>query len=216
MSSYSDFIQDFPTRSIEILDLFSGLAKENNREVTLMLAIAAIGFTIPFERLKSTNHPSIDREKFKIATSRFDSLRKLSFLTSELWDEGEGWLFADKLEGVEISRQEVENWANPEILKPLTNEKNVDCVLSLLRNSFAHGNIFTYPSGNRDQPVEIKYIIFIRKEVEDIVCGNCSEIIENYGRPTGRYNLLAVSPEKFNIFLKKWVIFLKSLDLSIS
>lgn len=219
MTSYSNFVQDFPRRCIEILGLCLEHATTNDRDVTLLLSIATAGFVIPFERLRplSPKHPAGDRENFENAKSEFDKIINNSFLNSKLWDNSEGWEFAEKIEEKDIREKQVDYWARLENRKPLSSEKPVISVLSHLRNALSHGSIFTCPNRiNKNEPVQISTLIFLsrcyeKQEVEVCDCGKKRK--ERV--PIDKYNLLAVSPENFRKFLEKWVEFLKSLNLTL-
>jgi hypothetical protein len=88
MSSYSNFIKDFPSRCLDILKKYEKYAITHNREVTLMLAIATAGFVIPFERLRppkeDPDQPSRDRDKFPKARNELEKILDVSFVGSVL------------------------------------------------------------------------------------------------------------------------------------
>ena len=58
MSEYSAFFaQDFASRCRDLLRDFYQPAKAKDREVTLLLAVAAAGLVVPLERLLSKGQP---------------------------------------------------------------------------------------------------------------------------------------------------------------
>lgn len=63
MSEYSAFFaQDFAARCRDLLSHFYQPAKARDREVTLLLAVAAAGLVVPLERLMPSNRqPQLDR-----------------------------------------------------------------------------------------------------------------------------------------------------------
>lgn len=64
MTAYTNFIQDFPQRSLEILTTKYEWAKAKNRDVPLLISIAFTSLVVPFERLRrqGSEHPSADRK----------------------------------------------------------------------------------------------------------------------------------------------------------
>ena len=192
MTNYNNFIQDFPTRCCEILDQYETDALSRGREVTLMLAMAASGFVVPFERLcPQEGSPYYDRRDYTKAASQFDRLCVKNFLNSELWKENVGsWSF-DELSSV---AEDPDGWSElQEPRTPLNSRKKVRDILEHLRNALAHGNIFTFPKG----VCNIQFIIFLSRQ-----SGTSAD-----------FNFLCVSPQDFQKFLKKWFVFLKKLEL---
>jgi hypothetical protein len=80
MATFANFVKDFPGRCEEILYKYGPSAITLGREVTLMLVVAAAGINIPHERLKKSDHPSRDRDRFAEADRQFKDLRKSRFL----------------------------------------------------------------------------------------------------------------------------------------
>ncbi len=196
MSSYSNFIEDFPSRCLDILETYEKQSRTRNREVTLMLALATAGFLIPFERLRppseNLNHPSGDRERFQEAKDGFEKILDAPFLGSELWKQDVGsWIFAKEVKDVQ---KDPDFWVELENPKPLSAEKKVKSISKHLRNALAHGNIYT-----RGEPIQI--LIFL------------SRCMDGAGNPTDKYAMLAASPQDFRKLLINWVNFLSSLPI---
>jgi hypothetical protein len=42
MTAYSDWIQDFPNRALDLLNRYKQSARENNREVTLLICVGGL------------------------------------------------------------------------------------------------------------------------------------------------------------------------------
>src|SRR5574341_2193446 len=199
MSSYSNFIKDFPERCLDILNTYEKETRYRDREVTFMLAIATAGFVIPFERLKppsgSLAHPSGDILKFKEASDKFEKILNTRFVRSVLWNREVGsWIFAKKLKDIQSEPDHWEELNNP---KRLSADKQVKSVLNHLRNALAHGNIFT-----KGDP--IKLIVFLSR---------CCEYVNGQCIPIDEYDMLAVSPEDFRKFLIDWFNYLASLPI---
>jgi len=199
MSSYSNFIKDFPKRCLDILNTYEEHARYIDLEVTFMLAIATAGFVIPFERLRPRSgdlaHPSGDILKFKKARDKFEKILNIPFVHSVLWNgDVSSWIFAKKLKNIQRGPDLWEELNNP---KPLSIKKQMSSVLNHLRNALAHGNIFT--KGN-----PIKLIIFLSR---------CCEYVDGQCKPIDKYDMLAVSPEDFRKFLIDWFNFLASLPI---
>ena len=216
MTAYANFIQDFPKRSMEFLTKDYAWAEANDREITLMISIATTSIVIPYERLRSTSpKPTSDREKFDKAKQKFDRFINKKFLESDLWDNSPGWEFAEEISGEDIRENKV-YLQRSNICSPVNGDKLVNWILSRVRNSISHGSIFTEPERQKkDEPVDIETIIFISGRYEKQMVGKCSccgEPIKNRA-PVDKYDLLAVSPDNFHKFLKKWIEFLESLKL---
>jgi len=195
MTAYSDFIQDFPGRCIDILDEYIGDAKQKNREVTLMLAVASAALTIPFERLRYKGHITDDVNTYKAASTSFN--KKIHQPFSTLQGQGNSWKYIESVDKKDFDKG-IDSVVNGN-QKDLPEGYTIDKVLALVRNALAHGNIFTYPS----QAPQIEIMVFISEERINNV-------------PTGKYNVIIVSPDDFLVSLKEWVKFLKSLELKAS
>lgn len=201
MSSYSNFIQDFPSRCLDILKKYEKDAITHNREVTLMLAIATAGFVIPFERLRplyseDSDHPSRDREKFSKARNKLERILDVLFVDSALWNKKDvgSWIFAKELRDVE---REPDFWPELKSPKSLSIKKQVSSILKHLRNGLAHGNIYT-----KGDPIRL--IIFLSR---------CCKYVDKKCIPTDKYDMLAVSPADFCRFLINWLNFLANLPI---
>lgn len=143
MSNYRDFIRDYPTRCQTLLQTCMHSARHNGREVTLMLALASTGLIVPYERLiksASSPHPSDDRTTFPAAAQEFSKLVKLPFVGSELLRNTSGaWMFGP----LSSTRGDPDSWPELQVATPIAASKTIGRTLSHLRNSLAHGNIFT-------------------------------------------------------------------------
>ena len=191
MSSYSNFISDFPQRCEEILSRYFANAHKINREVTLLLSVATTGFVIPFERLRRQekhSHPMGDRERFFQAALRLDKILDQNFLGSDFWpqDDYGSWSYSDR---VENHTREPDSWPELRALKPLGSGRQAKKIVAHLRNSLAHGNIIT-----RGNPIEL--LAFLSKPSE-----------------APRFALLTVSPFDFYTFLMNWFAVLRELHI---
>jgi hypothetical protein len=189
MSSFSDFVKDFPERCKDVLQLGQETAIENDREVTLLLMTAAAALVVPFERLNPDSiyeHPSNDAGRFPALTKSLSDLLKESFFGSRLWGSTvSSWRFGTQRN----FSGDPEQWDQP---KHMSNDKKVKSVLKTIRNAFAHGNIFT-----KGTPEKIEIIVFV------------SRIEDDAGNLVG-YNDLRVAPNDFRSLLIKWVEFLNT------
>ena len=198
MSSYKNFVSDFPGRCAEILGWFERTAQRRKREVTFMLCVATPSILVPLERLagpRSTpgreqpGHPSRDWERFERAKSELDRLFALPFRGSPLWpnDTSSSWSFgelADMSNGPD-------SWAELRAPKQLGPDKRAKTVLLHIRNALAHGNIFTRGSPDIDQII----------------------LLSERARGVGKFEFLAVAPADFGVFLKNWLEFVRELEL---
>jgi hypothetical protein len=200
MSVYVNFVSDFPERCQNILADYERRAVFIGREVTHMLAIAAVGLNIPFERLRNdVSHISKDRERYEAAQNQLADLRVKKFIESDLWGKEPGsWKYGEIPNGEGTA----EEWKNRTqsvcqsdgkvtgdggLLGLLTN----DVVIRSLRNALAHGNIFT--PGER----EIEDIVFLSK-------------IHQHREP---YRVFVVSPPDFRRFLNRWFFFIQKIQI---
>jgi hypothetical protein len=143
MSSFTDFVHDFPNRCQELLSLIEEPATTAERDVTLLLVVTATALGVPFERLRPDGifpHASRDNKTFKKEAEDLKTLLDEDFIGSELWDRSaDSWCFGD----LASSSGKPDQW--PELEKPTSIVKGVKTgpVIHTLRNSLAHGNIFT-------------------------------------------------------------------------
>jgi hypothetical protein len=67
MTAYRNYVQDFPSRSRDLLNEFSLSARALNKEVTLLLAVATPCLIVPYERLRN-GLPAVGERKFTVRT----------------------------------------------------------------------------------------------------------------------------------------------------
>jgi hypothetical protein len=194
MSEYRNFIEDFPRRCRDILDLIEGPAERKGREVTLMLMVASAAFVMPYERLRVHEdgpHPSSDRSRFPRAAERFQVLLKRDFVASELWSPPDGSWFTGHLASVQRDPSEWPELQSPDLLGPGI---RAGTVLSTIRNALAHAGVYTL--GN-----PIKMLTF--------VC----DLDENRRTTSRRYRFVQVPPSGFRLLLERWFDFTDSLHV---
>lgn len=186
MSEYRNFVQDFPKRCSKLLDRYEKTSRFAGLEVTMMIAIAAAGFTIPYERLRS-NHPFEDKKRYEKSAEMLEQLKKERFLSSRLTiGTDRTWCF-----GRLASHQgNPDSWPEMHFPTPLKEKQKTSDVLYHLRNALAHGNIYTLKN-------PIQTIIFLSKKDKN----------------SNIFNYLNVSPEDFCRFLHNWFNFIAQLDL---
>lgn len=211
VSTYQNFVYDFPGRCAYILKQHYAYARQEGFEVTLMLSMASTGFIVPFERLKDPQglpHPSGDRDKeqFKKAKKAYDKLCQKNFIGSKLWrgQSHDSW-FSGSVSNVTL---EPEYWPELENLSPLNPKEKVSRVLNHLRNALAHGNIFTKPSIHN----EIGQIIFLKEVLKRDMKGNLLRD-EKGNHVRNNFDYLLCSPSDFLTFLMAWFDFLKALNM---
>lgn len=190
MTAYRNYVQDFPNRSRDLLKAFSASARTQNREVTLLFAVATSCLIVPYERLHDEAHPSQDRERFIEAKEILDKELEKECVDSTLWEASEvkAWSYKKMKE----LRGDPDAWALDRETKPI-NSKKTKTVLTILRNALAHGNIWT--TGNPTTHT----LVFV-----SLVC---------IDKPKGPYNLLQCSPDAFRQLVMKWVDFLSGLKM---
>lgn len=194
MTAYKNFVDDFPRRCREILEFAGKPALFRGREVTLALMVASAGLVVPYERLKpdggEIDHPSGDNKKFSAAADQLRTLLAEPFLSSEVWGTSASTWHFGKLESV---TGDPDSWEGLRARQPIEADKTVGSVLRVIRNSLAHGNIFTFKN-----PIEA--IIFIKASF-------------NGKKEVRNYTFVFVAPEDFQLFLEKWFDFLDQLNI---
>jgi hypothetical protein len=192
MTAYRNFIDDFPSRCCDILNIAKRPAISRGREVTLTLLVASAGFIVPYERLG--DHPSGDSTRFAEAAEKLRKLLDEPFVSSVLYNKTNSTWHDGKVVSV---NDYPESWEGLQKRRPFSKDKKVGTTLNLLRNALAHGNIFT--SGkNRDL---IEAIIFIKRNF------NSDGVIRDY-------SFIYVAPQEFRDFLERWFDFLMGLRIS--
>jgi len=198
MTAYRNFIVGFPVRCTEILTTFYDVAKANDREVTLMLAVAAAALIVPFERLrlsgrKKKPHASGDRDRpeFSKAKQCFENLLCQPFLGLALWpsDDPGSWQYGD----VKKNRltEDPDQWAPPDGESCVTDKLLCRKLLTTIRNALAHGNIWVTPLEG-----QISRLIFVSVPEDSQTA-----------------NLAAATPEDFRVLLESWVRFLAANEI---
>lgn len=189
MSAYKDFVRDFPSRCLDIMRLFANAAREHDREVTLLLAMATPSVILPFERLHKDAHPSKDQTRFSDAKLMLDCELKRPCKDSRVFaglSSGE-WRYK-KLHSLQ---GDPDAWNLKTDCKPIS-EKQLGTIIGIIRNALAHGNIWT-----TGKPINtIVFVSLVSQEQRD-----------------GPFNSLQCSPEIFAEFVKHWVSFLADLKL---
>lgn len=200
MSSYNNFVSDFPGRCAALLKECEGTARLRNREVTLMLCIAMPSIVVPLERLKGPKagsngarpgHPSADWQRFEQAKASLDQLFEQRFRGSPLWPDADSnsWSFGP-VSDVSIAPDSWAELIRPQALGP---DKLAKTVLDHVRNALAHGNVFT-----RGNP-----------EIEQII------LLSERALGTNKFNFLAIGPADFSTFLHNWLEFLREINLPV-
>jgi hypothetical protein len=195
MTAYKNFIDDFPCRCRDILNIAKRPALSRGRKVTLTLMVASAGLIVPYERLKPDiawgDHPSGDRNTFADAAAKLESLLGQPFMSSCLCTEAYPTWGVGKLLSV---TGDPDSWEGLQRRRPMSKDKTVGGVLSLIRNALAHGNIWT--QGNT-----IEAIIFVKR-------------VFNNDNVVRHFDFLSVAPYEFQHFLDGWFDFLIGLRIS--
>ncbi len=193
MTAYKDFIIDFPSRCIEILDSFQNQAASKDREVTLAILVASGALIVPYERLKPDGlhpNPSRDNQRYQKYARDLEILCKEKFLNSSLWGENIGSWGYDNLKSVS---GDPDSWPELNNVTPMNTSKFVDDIIVVLRNSIAHGSVYTHKN-----PIEA--LVFVNTKYGT---GNPRSIIG--------HEYIYVSLHDFRTFLHKWLDFLQNL-----
>lgn len=185
MSSYKDYIRDFPHRILKLYENLLGKATHDRLEVTFLLSLTSSGLAVPFYRLRKDNvypDPFENRNEFKEAAEKFDKLKDKRFRESELWDSTfEKWQYGKCGSGK----------IEPDSLEKINSECTIEKIIKHLRDSLAHGIILTLG----DEIDEIKEIrLFVGK------------------KETG-LSILCVTPHSLGRFLCNWIDWLQNLNV---
>ena len=194
MSAYTNFTSDFPSRCLELLDIAHGVASVNGRETTLLLMAASASLLVPFERLKPDTqhhaHPFRDNARFADAAEKLQDLLTEKFVGSVLCPStAASWQLAKDVLSVD---GDVDSWLPKATLKPLSKDRIVSTILTLVRNALAHGNIYT--TGD-----PIKVLIFVKEVTIQQV---------DKSRKRVGFEVISVNHEDFCSFIRAWVTFL--------
>lgn len=199
MSNYSSFFaQDFAARCADLLKHFYCRAKAKDRDVTLLLAIAAAGLVVPLERLsESSAQPPLDRPSFEAEASELRALLGKTLADSEMVDVTPGVWGGGLLKSAAGDPDGWEELRVEEVLPPTT---TVSDLIYWLRHALAHGNITTRPQG-------------IGRTIERIVfvCGYPESHKRSKKQPL-RY--VAVAPDDLKCLLDNWFSLLSELGVS--
>lgn len=189
MSNYYNFVYDFPQRCRDLLQRYYKNAEKNDREVTLMLALASASIVMPYEILKPRQqgiHPRNTASANGELQSNLDKKLGEPFAMSQFctgvldltWSYGECRFDA--------ITNDVDEWRR---VKQITDKVSTRFVLDVIRNAFAHGGVFTY--GN----TEIEELVFL------------STPVLARARPECTCYIISVSPAHFHEFLHRWLDF---------
>ncbi len=188
MSAYKNYIQDFPGRCGDLLALQFDDARNNNREVTHLLALATTGLIVPYARLSEKNHPLPDPATEKVK-GEFSGFLDSPFLGAALFPTKAPQSFRfGKI--TDISR-DPDSWSGS--IESMSNKKQIKSVIRVLRNALAHGNLFTRGESR------INELVFLSRVKHD--------------EPDLGYYVLLVRPNEFKQFLEGWFAFLSQLDI---
>jgi len=195
MAAYKNFVQDFPVRCKDILELAESQAIHQEREVTLLLVVTSAAIVVPYERLRSDGrflHPSSDRGRFAEASTKLDALLTSKFLGSALWNQegAQSW----KHEKLKSVTGDPDAWPGLDKHKPINKDKLTRSILKIIRNALAHGNVYT-------QGDSIKNLIFV------------SHVSDDRTQQIKEWQCIQVSPNDFKSFLNQWFHFIEVLDI---
>jgi hypothetical protein len=207
MTAYRNFVSDFSQRCRQILDAYEKPTTLSGREVTLSLAIASAALIVPFERLcpSSADHVAPDRNKKWVG--ELGRLFNEPFLK---WVGSGSWRQIRPTSAGTIQGQNVEQWLDPNAISPLSDERSVGSVLTVLRNSLAHGNLYTRSANGS----AIQELVFLSKRREDRSTKPCAHCGRRAPQLIDEYEGVIATPRDFVALLRVWVDFLARLRLS--
>ena len=223
MTSYSDWLRDFPNRCIDTLKHLEPKARVHNREVTLLICVGSILLNVPMERLKKRldkskqptiehsmiGHPNDAAQKAnQVLAKKFTAMLDDEMFpnSSTLWDgknpEAGSWWGGNLGKEYDPARPcawfgSGERWLIPK-------KWSVAKVVNVIRNACAHAHILTYssPPGN-DTAIEdgqqISRLLFVsvRSRLDE--------------QPT-KFRFVATTPDGFRKLLEQWATVIPRLD----
>lgn len=190
MSDYQDFAREFPARCAEILNEFHFDAQASGREVTLLLSTSASMICLIADRIGLT---ATDERKIRKVptgakaetTERWKRLEdSFSLLAHKTWSAevvaGVGYCPAEFTSKRRLPDEW--NWSQ------LPETKSIRDCYSLLRNAFAHGNIWTAAGSTK----HITTLVFASKlDAED----GAEKPVEGF----------RMSPETLRVLMVWWI-----------
>ncbi len=195
MSTYKDFVKDYPKRCIDVLDKFYEKAKTADREVTLLLMAAAGGLVMPYERLslgKSIKQPNLDRGARK---KQMDELK--NELTNPIKNSVvfgniiRTWRYGNP--GIKHDDEDIKRACAK--AKTISTEEQVSFAINIIRHSIAHGNVMALESPYFGQIQELVFVSRDRRKDAISV------------------EFVVLTPGELEVFLRQWCKFLSSLSL---
>jgi len=202
MSCYTDIYNDYPLRCAELWERFNSSAKEQDLDVTLMLACAAGGFATPFELLKiqpgqaknNHNHPAFfnfNEKKYQKCLNEMNKALDDPAFSSLLFRNVkiENCFYGKCIEIEEI-RNKVE-YKESNIISKNIKSRNI---VRILRNSIAHNNIYAFSRNTSNQISELTFF---------------SEIRSSESNKSSGYQIFSMPIEEFSSFLTSWFDLLK-------
>jgi hypothetical protein len=185
MSLYKDYIKDFPSRILELYDTYLPSTKRNGREVTFLLSLTASGIAVPLNRLRKDNRYP---DPFENRSEFDEAAEKFDELYGKHFRQSELW--DPSFEEWQYGKCDIGSTC-PKSWDVLSSALTVKCIINHLRNSLAHGVILT------DGDKEIKEIQLFTGEKEKGL------------------SVLRVTPQSLEVFLRKWVNWLKTLEVFV-
>lgn len=201
MGHYHNIYSDLPTRIFEVWQRTKAqqIHGERDLSVTAMLMAAAAGLAMPFENLKNQgvgngvkwrDHPmfhGVNQSDYQNILKNCNDYFKQAVKRCEEF-EGAVLMQCQNLKSIRDAAKEGRGDANMDTAK-----YEVRFAIKVLRNALAHNNILTLPE---------------QGEIEKIVFFSASNWSSGRGQGDG-WNVLVLSVQSFDIFLKKWFTLLK-------
>jgi hypothetical protein len=205
MSCYSDIYNDYPLRCAALWEMYNASARENNLEITLMLACAAGGFATPFEHLKiqpgeakeNRNHPAFfnhNEQKYKKCLSDMNKAlggnpaSSILFRNIQLDD-----CFYTQCTNINEIRDIAESRYPCHFN---VRDQSTRSLVKILRNAIAHNNLYAFARGHSNEISELTFF---------------SKLYEHKGekREEKGFEVLSLPAEAFRSFLTSWFSLLK-------
>ncbi len=235
MTSYKDWVADYPKLALELLRRAYPDAEANELEVTLLLSVGSLLLSAPYERLKYRKdksneqimHVAHDRfmEENEELVRKFDNLLNEGFRSSTTLFKGKsdyqwqgGVLSPACHKPMDPSSwdQEGRRFDHPDAWK-LPNDWKVGHVFKVMRNAVSHGQVITYSRSRTTG--KIGKLIFLNECGELISRLPKKELIRRREEAIPlqqTYEFVSASPPAWRFMLERWAIFLRSVKPMLS
>ncbi len=201
------FVTEYPKRCMELFEVLEGLARQKELVGSFSLVVATSVFLIPYERMKAT-HPLHRPEEEAGIYRAIRRAERQKFLEGEFWKKRphQTWRYSRIMNNANRTlewRDASDRHPMDAGAKNLINERCVNDVLRVLRNSLAHGNVvYLDETGFEKIGAKVQHLAFLSRYEESAERREQSET----------YRLVVTTEEGFLHFVKSWATWLSGMS----